>query len=65
VIKGNRPARQQVPGRERAPGELECELAVQHLLVLVMRHSRKQDVAAEASVERIRSSSPILASAME
>jgi hypothetical protein len=54
VQERDRPACQQVPGRERAPGELERELAVQPLLVLVMRHGRKQDFGAEASMERIQ-----------
>jgi hypothetical protein len=33
---------------------VECELAVQPQLVLVVRHRREQDLAAEAPVERIQ-----------
>ena len=54
VVERDRAARQQVPGRERAPGELDCTLAVQPQPGLVMGHRREQDLAAEASVEGIQ-----------
>ena len=53
-MNAERAARQQVPGRERAPGELDRVLAAQPQPVLVMRHHPEQDLAAEASVERIQ-----------
>ena len=54
VKERDRAAGQQVPGRERSPGKLDRELAAQPQPVLVMRHRREQDLAAEASVERIQ-----------